>query len=239
METKRKELLQIQLVQINIPNPGWYYNPSPKIVFGKHSGSFKKDQNYGWQRESKCQGTFLFFQGGYEAILNPHKAIQIFCTDCHLVLPFSKENWQKAMIEWMIMATGTNLKRMEFISRSPHGEFSTIYSVIRDKIKICKPGNIYPPLLRAIETHPFTVDTAIFKRGAYWKDYEIVTALPFLINETEHDFLHVASMLIATQLENNLQTAVINAGRLACSASEEFHPKTRRKKGGGINAKIG
>jgi len=219
METGGKELLQVQLVGINIPNPAWFDSiPPHPVSFGKHFATFKLEN--GWKLEGTCKGKFLFFQRGYEAILNPKDSIGIYCQECHLALPFSRESWQKTMLEWMIIASGTNLKRIQI------KEFkgSTIF---QDKIKVCKSDWIDPWLGMELEKNPDYIDWHVY--GAYWDDYKMVSRI-INLDEQGHNFLHVLDAILKTEIEKTLQKAIRRAAELACSASEPFHPDTRRNR---------
>jgi hypothetical protein len=146
---------------------------------------------------------------------------EVRCSLCTFKFCLHKEDWALGIFEWMQMAFG-----MALVHISADRELMRHFSIWRDAVNVCLPetemvfSREVIDVLRAYNSSGNVLGV--------WHDSRImVSSLDF--NEPNSlKLLLVGSGIIMTEMEERFQKAIKRSAELASSASESFHPKTRR-----------
>jgi hypothetical protein len=231
----------LQVVGISIPDPSLIrIFPNSIIKLGTHysvlEGLGKK-----WNTQQFCNGDIILSEG-YKDIIGDSaqdkdwSKIQFTakCLRCNTTLfSFNRKGWRAAMLDWMCLAVGTIIMKNAY-NNTP--SIAMIFETIKQEIKVCKPDMSTSLLCGApevIETPPQEdLKDSIFCGRIRWDNYGLVITRLLDIEDVGYDFLILDIAILLTEMEKSFQNAINKSAQLACSASEPFHPNTRRNNGG-------
>jgi len=232
MEAGKKELLQV--VGIKIPDPGQTHSACTEgVPFGVHYATLKKEK-YDWEVVNLCNGDLKLFDEGENTLGPSQKQTEIRCSECEFCLSFYREKWEETIFEWMRLVFGTVVRQIvHYPPGSNLAEKQRLSWTIEQEIKICNPkywiSDFHQKLLNRIHEIAWgKKDIEFFP--ITWKNYGLVIARVLDLDCDGLKLVLADAGILMTAMEQSFQEAIKRAAQLACSASEPFHPDTRRNR---------
>ncbi len=207
------------VIGIRAPHPTWHFNGPEyaESTFGIHIGKVV-DQQYAPTNDAieECGGTLNFDVG-------PVGPIKVRCSVCDFFLLFPKEAWQwkDVVFEWIQMVFSTALiaiinadwRIMRYYSRWLNGPQRFL------------PGTRV--FISDKSTKVLDKYTLVHTLGV-WPNFRVMAGLLDLQDPDSLKLLLVVAGIMMAEMEERFQDAIKKATQLAFSASEPFHPRTRR-----------
>lgn len=230
MEADKKELLQV--VGIEIPAPGQTHSArTDGVPFGVHYATLKKGK-YDWEVASICNGDLKLFDEGENTLGPSQKQTEIRCSECEFCLPFYREEWEETIFEWMRLVFGTVIRQIvHYPPGSNSAEKRILANTIYQDIKVCNPQDWVSDIPGKLRNHINEMvwgekDVEFF--SVIWKNYGLVIARVFNLDHNGLKLVLADAGVLMTAMEKSFQNAIKRSAQLASSASEAFHPNTRR-----------
>ena len=232
MEIEGKELLQV--IGIKIPDPGHAHSArTDGVPFGVHYATLKKEK-YGWEVASICNGNLKLFDEDENTLDPSQKQTEIRCSECEFCLPFYREKWEEPIFEWMRLVFGTVIKQIiHYPPGSNLAKKRILADTIYQDIKVCNPQYWVSDITGKLRNRINEIvwgekDVEFF--SVIWKNYGLVIARVLDLDCDGLKLVLADAGILMTAMERSFQEAIKRSAQLASSASEPFHPDTRRNK---------
>jgi len=225
----------IQIVEICIPDSIWEHAVPGKAgaIFGKHL--WVKTTEGLTDTYTPCGGNLRF-----EAVppseriigLSYDEPIMIRCDSCNFSLQPFAGTWQEAVQEWRLIAYIAGLQLIQHSSYL-RGQEQYVF----DELNTFLPGNIsFGEQLEGLLANKYDLWQKVSQQGTitglpFWREHGLAVAYVTNIDKSWGlENLVVASGLLLKHMEHSFQKAIKRSHQLASSASEVFHPRSRRKR---------
>lgn len=229
------EVIKIAVAEICIPDSTWEHAVPGKAgaIFGKHLLSTTvRSLN---DEYCNCGGNLRFAPiPPSERIvgLSEDEPIMIRCDSCNFSLQPFAGTWKEAVREWRLIAY---IAGLQLIQLSSHLRAQEQY--VFDELNEFLPQRIsLSGCLESILSKEYDLWRKVSQHGIitilpFWPEHSLVVAYVTNIEKPYGlENLAVVSGFLLKQMEQSFQQAIKKSHQLAGSASEFFHPRSRRKR---------
>ncbi|GEM_PF-5969482 len=228
---------QYGVIGVSVPNPLVHSSRKGGIFFGKHHVTAAEmfDSNF-FSLYGRCGGDLELYGEGQDEVKNlDREPIEVRCGRCDFSFRLHPRNMTEAIDEWIRIVLGYAIFEARFSPYfRPEGHGASIEIA---RFPFCNPPTVKlnEELGRFLEKVAGFKDKAWWGQGTpqfflpKWGDHRIIVAGVIDYEKPEVKDLMIANLaFLLRHLEQGFQEAIKRSAQLATSASESFHPDTRR-----------